>query len=193
MTVVRPSAALQRLRPRPPQPVPRLVRREDVPAWDWTGMHLDGTLVPLWRDVSRRADVPESPTLRAAALAPLVPARGVLGRLSAVWVHTGRVDPPRRVDVLVPSGARRPEPHPDRQAAEAELRDDDVLAVGPVRVTGVTRTAVDVARWVPPAPAVRALRALVEVGLDPAAVHDVLAAAHGGRGVRTARRTLALV
>lgn len=187
-----PPRALRRLRPTPPAPVAPLVRREDVPPWVWTGLHLDGALVPVLRDVSRVRDAGEAPVLRAAALAPLVPTRGAVGRLAAAWVHAGGT-PPRRVEVLVRSGARRPDPHPDRVTAEAELDDRDLVRLGGVLVTTVTRTAADVARWVPPAEAVRVLRALVPVGLDPADVARLLEHRTGGRGVRTARRVLAQV
>lgn len=230
-------AALRRLRPGTPPPAPLVVRRDDVPASAWTGLHLDGVLAPLWRDTARvvdrtardttaldvpaldvpaldviahddaaldgpslgdaaaadaAPDVPVHPAVRAAAFAALVPARGAVGREAAAWVHAGG-PPPGRVTVLVRSGARRPDPHPGRTTAEADLTDTDVVDVGGVRVTTVLRTAVDVARWLPTEDALRVLRRLRPVGLDPAAALHRLEAHAGGRGVRRARRTLRLV
>lgn len=181
--------ALHRLRPRPAPSVTAVVRRVEVAPWEWTGLHLDGVLVPLWRDVARVATVAEDPALRALAFAELVPARAAVGRLSAAWVHTGGT-PPARVTVLVRSAARRPEPHPDRESAEADLLDDDLRVIGGVRVTSVARTAVDVARWVPTPAAVPVLRALLPCGWDPDDTQRRLAAHPRGRGLRTARATL---
>lgn len=188
MTAVAP-AALRRLRP-PPPPKPRpVVRRDEVPPWTWTGLHLDGVLVPLWRDTARVAGVPEDAAVRAAAFAALVPRRAAVGRLAAAWVHAGGV-PPARVTVLVRSGARRPAPHPDRATAEADLADADLQDLGGVLVTTVTATAVDVARWVPAPTAVPVLRALLACGLDPAAALRRLETHTGGRGLRAARVAL---
>ena len=184
--------ALQRLRPPTPGPPAAVVARTDVPASTWTGLHLDGVLVPLWREVSRLVTVDEGPAVRAQAFAALVPGRAVVGQLAAAWVHAGGT-PPHRVTVLVRSGARRPDPHPDRLAAEADLADDDVQSCGGVAVTTVLRTALDVARWVPADRALPALRALVPAGLRPDEALGRLATRAGGRGVRAARRTLAQV
>ncbi|MBO3087232.1 hypothetical protein [Cellulomonas dongxiuzhuiae] len=192
MTVCDPAAApnfLQRLRPRPPSPGPVVLRRGDVPAWAWTGLHLDGVLAPLWGDVARVRGTPEDPAVRACAFAPLVPQRGAVGQLAAAWVHAGGT-PPRRVTVLVRSGARRPDPHPDRTTAEADLVDEDLQTLGGVLVTTVTRTAVDVARWVPAPTAVPVLRTLLPRGLDPRAALRQIDAHPGGRGLRAARATL---
>ncbi|MCC2323073.1 type IV toxin-antitoxin system AbiEi family antitoxin [Cellulomonas xiejunii] len=185
-------APLHRLRPRVAAPGPDVVRRDDVPPWAWTGLHLDGALVHLWRDTARVTGTPEDRALRASAFAPLVPRRGVVGRLSAAWVHAGGT-PPDRVTVLVRSGARRPRPHPHRVSAEADLVDEDLLTVGGVLVTTLTRTAVDVARWVHPHTAVPVLRALVTQGLDPDDARRRIEAHAPGRGLRAARVTLRLV
>ncbi|MBO0922774.1 hypothetical protein J1G42_18300 [Cellulomonas sp. zg-ZUI222] len=220
-------AALRRLRPGAPPSVPLVVRRAELPASAWTGLHLDGVLAPLWRDTARVVDRNASggsasdssasddaavggtavagtafdgtvvdhvvdPAVRAAAFAALVPQRGTVGREAAAWVHAGG-SPPGRVTVLVRSGARRPDPHPSRTTAEADLTEADVVDLGGVRVTTVLRTAVDVARWLPTEDALRVLRRLPPVGLDPADALRRLEQHAGGRGVRRARRTLRLV
>jgi len=185
-------STLHRLRPLPVPPPPRVVHRDDVPSWVWTGLHLDGVLVPLWRDVARVVGAPDDAVTRAAAFAALVPPRAAVGRLAAVWVHVGG-EPPSRVAVLVRSGARRLDPHPDRSTAEADLRDADVEQIGGVGVTTVARTGIDVARWVPAPAAVPALRALQRLGFTPDDARHHLDRHPGARGVRAARSTLALV
>lgn len=192
MTTNAPAPApLHRLRPRTP-PVPPVVHRADVTPLEWAGLHRDGLLAPLWLDAARVTTHPEDPAVRAAALHALVPHRAAVGRRSAAWVHTGGAPPPR-VDVLVRTRARRPDPHPDRRTHEADLAQDDVVDLGEVRVTTVLRTALDVARWLPADDAVPVLRALVGVGLDTGRALRLLTERSGGRGVRGARTVLARV
>ncbi len=174
----------------PPSTVlPSLVRRADVGAATWHALVRDQVVRPLWGDVGVAADLDDTPSLRAAALADLVPRRGVVGRCSAAWVHTGG-RPPSRVDVLVAARAHRADPDPRRTSAEATLAAEDVVRIGPLRVTTVQRTGTDVARWVGPAQALPVLADLCCVGFDPRrALHD-LDAMPGQRGVRAARATL---
>ncbi|WP_309134228.1 hypothetical protein [Cellulomonas sp.] len=181
-------AALVRLRPRPVD-LPPVVHRADLGPLAWAGMLADGALVPLRGDVARTTGTAETPAVRAAAVARLVPPRGVVGRTAAVWVHTGG-PPPRRVDVLVASGARRPDPHPDRRVAEAVLGPEDVVALGPVRVTTPLRTALDVARWETSASAQEALARLASAGVDLVAALRALHRFEGHRGVRSGRAAL---
>ncbi|MCR6690131.1 hypothetical protein [Cellulomonas sp.] len=168
-----------------PRPLPRLVRRDDLSSAAWTGMLLDGALTPLWGGVAVTGTPPPSAADRAAALAPLLTRRGVVGREAAAWVHTGAA-PPARACVLVPCGVRRPDPAPGRYCAEALLGEDDVALVGGVPVTTVDRTALDVARWLPREVALPALVALVGVGLDLAAARRGLQALRGRAHVRDA-------
>lgn len=179
---------MRALRPVPVR-LPDVVHRDALSPLAWAGLHRDGLLEPLWGDAAATVGVLPGTARRALALAPLVPARGTVGRLAAAWVHTGLL-PPEQVDVLVPSGGRRTDPHPRRRAAEAVLDDRDVLVVAGVRVTTVLRTGVDVARWVPEATAVPALRALVDVGMDPDAALAELGRFGGHRGVVRATRLL---
>jgi hypothetical protein len=166
--------------------VPSLVRRRDVSGAEWTGMLLDRARVPIWDGVAVCARHEVTPALRLAALSELVPQRGVVGRTAAAWVHAGGARPPR-VDVLVPAGVRRTDPHPLRRAAEGPLPDEDVLDLGTGRVTTVQRTALDVARYAAPGDAVRLLVGLLPLGLDPYAAVATLRDLAGGRGVQQAR------
>lgn len=182
------SAALHAYRPCPAV-VPVLVRRGEVPPAEWTGMLLDRARIPLWGDVAIDARHEVTPALRMAALADLVPPRGVVGRSAAAWVHAGGPRP-ATVDVLVPPGARRADPHPLRRAAEGPLPARDVLDLGTGRVTTVQRTGLDVARYAPADEALRLLVGLLPHGYDPYAALASLAGMAGGRGTRRARALL---
>ncbi len=182
------STALIAYRPAVVEPAP-LVRREDVAAPVWTGMLLDGALVPLWHGVAVRADVEVTPAVRLAAVNGLVPHRGVVGRAAAAWVHAGGPGPDR-VDVLVPVGVRRVDPHPARRAAEGPLPAQDVLHLGAGRVTTVQRTGLDVARYTAQDEAAGRLTALLGVGFDPQAALATLDDLPGERGILRARSLL---
>ena len=169
--------------------LPHTVSRDDVGAAAWFGLLRDGVVRLVWGDVAIAADLVDTPEVRASALAPLVPARGVIGRRTAAWVHTGRF-PPVRVEVLVRTGERRADPHPARVAAEADLSPADVVRVGAHRATSVQRTGIDIARMLPAAEAVPTLRALQDVGFEPTRALAVLAELRGHRGIRQAHATL---
>jgi hypothetical protein len=172
-----------------PRVLSRLVRREDWGAADWAGMLRDGVLTELWPDVAAVGPSPPGPADRAAALAPLLPRHGVLGRDAAAWVYTG-VLRPARACVLVPCGVRRPDARPGRACAEAELPADDVDTVGGVPITCLARTGADVARWLEPERAVDVLVALVGVGLDLGDTRRRLDQLAGRRHLRTAREAV---
>ncbi|MEZ0449620.1 hypothetical protein [Cellulomonas sp. ICMP 17802] len=169
--------------------LPRTVQRAEIGAAAWFGLLRDGVVRVVWGDVAIAADLVDTPELRAHALAPLVPARGVLGRRTAAWVHTGCF-PPDRVEVLVRTGGRRTDPHPARIAAEATLAGHDVVRVGGLRATSVRRTGLDVARILPRDEALPVLRALQRVGFRPHEALDQLATLAGQRGILRARATL---
>lgn len=170
--------------------VPDVVHRDDVGALAWAGMHGEGSVVRLWGDAGVRVDALLEPVNRVAAIARLVPPRGVVGRLAAAWVHAGG-PAPARVAVLVPSGGRRTDPHPDRIAAEADLLPEDVVRIGAARATSLLRTGLDVATCCPPEAAWPALVRLVVAGLDPDAALRRLDGAPGRRGSQAARGLLA--
>jgi hypothetical protein len=183
------SSALAAYRPAPPPARTVVVRRDGVPASAWFGQLRDGALRVVWGDVAIAADVVPTPELRALALADLVPRRTVVGRCSALWVHTGR-HPPERLEVLVGRRARHTAPHPWRVSHEADLTDDDVVRFAGVRVTGVQRTGVDVVRCLPAADALVALLDLVPLGFDAVAATGTVSGLRGHRNVRQAVRVL---
>ncbi|WP_129339843.1 hypothetical protein [Cellulomonas endophytica] len=173
----------------PPGRLPDLLPRARTRPGTWFDLHRSGALVAVADGTAARCAALAVPAVRAAALASLVPARAALARTAAAWVHVGG-PPPTRVEVVVPTGARRVDPHPGRVALEAALPAADLVTLGPVRVTTPARTAADVARALPPEDARPWLRRLADGGLEVRDVLDALAARPGGRGVRQARALL---
>jgi len=170
--------------------VTSLIRREDIAPADWTGMLRDGALTLVWHGVAIRAGHRITMPVRLAAMAPLVPRRGVNGRASAAWVYAGG-PLPDKVDVVVPPGARHTDPHPRRRTVEAALpaaEVHDVPACG--RITTVQRTGLDVARYAPREVTLRLLVGLWRRGFEPDAALDTLDAMVGARGVRQAREAI---
>lgn len=175
---------------RQPCAVPDQLHAHELGSVPWQTLVRDGIARHVWGTVAIAADLPETPDIRATAVLPLVPPRGVVGRAAAVWVHTGGPGP-RRIDVLVAPRARRPDPHPLRVPHESALPGRDVVVVGPLRVTTVERTAVDVARWSGPSDAGALLERLVRcAGLDPNGALRLLDGLSGHRGTRAAREAL---
>ncbi|WP_028046301.1 hypothetical protein [Cellulomonas sp. URHE0023] len=169
--------------------LPETLRRADVGAAAWWRLLDDGVVRSLWGDVAIAADLEETPARRSGAIAELVPARGVVGRRSAVWLHTGQC-PPRRIDVLVPTRTRRADPHPLRVTAESTFAADDVIQVGSVRATTVQRTGLDICRHLPLAQALELLEPLLAAGFDPALARTQLEQLGGHRGILGAREVL---
>ena len=159
---------------RSPGPAGLLVHRADLGDVAWQVLLRDGHVTRLLDDVGLPAAVPATPVLRAAALAPGVPAREAVARSSAVWVHLGGPAPARPVTTAVPGH---------------EVR--DVVRLAGVRVTTPRRTARDLLALDPPDVArALVLRLVAEAGVDLAHVHADLTAAAARRGVR---RALALL
>ncbi|TFD78881.1 hypothetical protein [Cryobacterium psychrophilum] len=105
---------------------------------------LDGEVYPLgacWCPI----DQIDGPSLRAASLAPLVPARGIIERASAAWVY-GFLAEPREHELCVDVHARAhvlPSTHVHLR--EVVCSDVDIRALGGLRVTTPLRTVVDLA------------------------------------------------
>ncbi|HEX5334007.1 MAG TPA: hypothetical protein VFW79_15320 [Cellulomonas sp.] len=152
----------------------------------------DGITLVVRGDLTIPADAAATPELRLASLAALVPARCVVGRQAALWVHTGAHEP-QRVAVLVGPRVRRPDPHPGRTPHECELTDADVVSLGAGRATSVQRTGLDIARWFPADQAQELLGPLCDAGFDAASALRTIDALGGYAGVRDARATLARI
>ncbi|NVM97901.1 hypothetical protein [Arthrobacter sp. SDTb3-6] len=161
-------------------------------------MELDGVLVRVFGKAFRSAAEPETPALRAAALAHQVPAsmaaRAVLGRGSAAWIH-GCAPPPAAICLLLDRRHRTTSlpPHSGCTVHEVHLGTYDVEQLGGARVTCALRTAVDVAMHEPPAaavPVLLALSAAPELQCPLGRINAALATAHHIPG---RRRALALL
>ena len=166
-------------------PASPVVREADVGPVAWQVLLRDRHLVLLRDGAAVPAWLPVTPAVRAAALAPLVPARCAVARAAAVWVHLGG-PPPDRVHVVAPRRVRVPDPAPGREASVTDLAATDVVVVGGVRVTTPRRTAVDLLSHEPPERALPLVARLRAAGLDPARIRADVAAAAGRRGVRAA-------
>lgn len=156
--------------------------RDDVRA-----MCRDGDVRKICHGVYISADVPDSLTLKAAALKRVVPERAVICRRTAAWLHD--------VDVLA-LGAHLQAP-PVEMLVPAEtaavrrrgvlgysgvLRDDEVHEIDGVLVTSPVRTALDLGRWLPLIDGVAGIDAMLHAGIVD---HDELdEAAHRLRGYR---------
>lgn len=128
-------------------------------------MTMDGVLCHVFGQYFRPASLPESPSLRAAALQQQVPAylshRAVVGQLAAAWVH-GCAPLPEVVSLLVDNDGNSVS-LPRRSGCsvrQVRLPAQDVLLVGSTRVTSPLRTAMDVARSAPELLARPVLRAM---------------------------------
>ncbi|MFD2794712.1 hypothetical protein ACFS27_14230 [Promicromonospora vindobonensis] len=140
----------------------------------WSDLRRSGALAVLHDGVAvASGSVVESPH-RALALAGDVPARCVLAASTAAWVHTGLYDggaapawpADAPVELAYAPDTHYPAARPGRVTRRAPgLTRDTVLLAG-VAVTGMVRTAVDVACTAPPEAAVPVLVALAGRGVD---------------------------
>jgi hypothetical protein len=156
----------------------------------------EGLVRPVVADVVVAGDVGDHTDVRVAAARLLLPPAAVngagwaVGYGSAVWMHLGWWPDGRqdRLDLLLPAGRPRPK-DPGLRPRQAAVRADEIVRIGGVPVTGVVRTAADVARDLPPDPALAALRRMGELlGLRPGPVLETLAGMRYSRGAATARR-----
>lgn len=146
-------------------------------------MRDEGLLRRVLSQVHVAADLPDDGAARARAAAALVTRAaaalvmkdGVLGHLSAAWVH-GAIDvAPVVVDVLRDRAVWLPSTSCVRVHA-ARLSPADVHRVAGVEVTSPLRTATDLARWLSPLESTPLLvRLLSDHHLQPSAVLHRLA------------------
>lgn len=91
----------------------------------------------------------DGPPVRAASLAPLVPRRAIIERLSAAWVYS-LVPEPAQHEFCVDLDARaHTHPSPRLHLREVVCPGSDTEEIGGVRVTTPLRTVIDLARWAP--------------------------------------------
>lgn len=110
----------------------------------WQSLCLDGRLTPVRDHYAVLASTPTTRAHRARTLCALVQTRTVVGRQSALWVHTGQAIS-TQVHLLYEPTQHRPKPQPGAQTHQTMLTPQDILEIDGVHVTGATRTAVDLA------------------------------------------------
>lgn len=129
-----------------PPALPLVLDVEVLAACELRSAFLDGDLRMLGAAFCP-LDVPPSSVVRAAALVRSVPAGHVVERMSAAWVHGAHPVAPHPVQLCIRSTHRvRVRPSRDREVRQVVLADAELEQVGPLRVTGWFRTAVDVVR-----------------------------------------------
>jgi len=158
----------------------------------------DGLLRRVVGDVVVAAVVDLGPAGRAAALALLLPPGAVAIASTAAWVHAGEaVGVPALLEVALDAAGARRLQREGRcggvpvSATRSAPPGDEVVVIGPLRVTTPARTLLDVARTAPQRTA-RVRRALLDAGLEEADLTRAGAGARGTARVRLARRRLAL-
>jgi hypothetical protein len=162
-------------------------------------LHREGVVVLLVGDAYAPADAAGAAGIRAAAAELVLPAGAVLAGVAAAWVHGvggGSLvsvcgDP--GVDVISPPGlVPRPKSRGWLRIRQFSLADDDRLDVGGLALTSPVRTAVDLARLLPPAVAVDLLVHLADAtGVRPPAVELRIDRMAPFRGVVTAKQVIA--
>lgn len=164
---------LRRLFTPPPTAPPRTVRPGDVGGdIAFASLHASGHLFALAPGVGVLPGTVTTSTDRLLALSHRIPPRTVVGRLSAAWAHTGHGDP-TTLTVLYAPQSHRPSHAPGIRTHQATLSHDDIDGIGPLRLTGPLRTALDLARHVPRAHALPALTSLYDAGLLDVEALDV--------------------
>lgn len=121
---------------------PTLLDRRVLPLAELLALCLDGQLYRVG-DSFAAPDTPDTPGLRAHALAATVPVRVIAERATAAWIHGTRSRPPARPQLCIdPSrrGTRLPVGVDGRQRT---FEPGETIAIGPIAVTTPLRTAAD--------------------------------------------------
>jgi hypothetical protein len=174
--------------------VPFLAMEEELP--EMASLARNGLVRRVVGRVHVAADIRDSPAVRATALRLLLPRRlllvpAVLSGPTACWLAVGGPSP-TGLDLIVPPRVGRTAPRGIR-VHQMRLEADDVRPLGGLFLTEPDRTAVDIARGVPPDQALPSLRRLRSAtGVGPDAVASRLDRMRGARGARQARRTIQL-
>ncbi|WP_165307353.1 type IV toxin-antitoxin system AbiEi family antitoxin [Agromyces binzhouensis] len=132
--------------------LPSVLDLDDLPLAELCAARLDGEVMRIgdgWCPV----DEPDLPGLRAASVAPGLPAPFVVERRSAAWVHGALPAPPPVAECCVPHSSRvstRSLP-PGLLLREVAIAAADIAVIGGVRCTTPDRTVYDLVRDAEPA------------------------------------------
>lgn len=148
-----------------------------------------GLITRILRGVYLDTDVHPDRSLRAQALALVVGRRQLVVDRTAAWVHGGeRIESAAHGAVPLDLFGRRHHP-----GGELPLGPEDVVRLGPVRVTSPLRTALDVARLLAPDRALAALDGMIRAGsLDHCRLLAAAATLADQPGARQARELIAV-
>jgi hypothetical protein len=170
-----PGVSLAALLDPRPAPVPLVVTPAHVGGQvAWSDLRRAGALVELRDGVAVAAASVVGSRHRALVLADDVAGRCVLAASTAAWVHTGVYDgvvapawpADSPVELAYSPDAHCPAPRPGRVVRRAPGLARDTVRLAGVPVTGIVRTALDVACTASSEAAVPALVALAECGVD---------------------------
>ncbi|GAA1061289.1 hypothetical protein [Agromyces bracchium] len=127
--------------------LPSVLDVDDLPLAELCAARLDGEVMRIgagWCPI----DEPDLPGLRAASVAPRLPAPFVIERRSAAWVHGALPAPPPAAECCVP--------HAERVATrslpagmilrEVAIEAHDIVVIGGIRCTTLHRTVYDLVR-----------------------------------------------
>ncbi|SDQ47599.1 hypothetical protein SAMN05428996_1853 [Quadrisphaera sp. DSM 44207] len=168
------------------------VTGRDAPRAVLDAMVAEGLLVPVAGGVLLPADLADVPAARAAALAHVVPAGGVVTSAAALWVH-GLLERCPVVDVLLPPGAVGGSRlvRPGARLRGALIAPEEVARHGALAVAVLARAAADAARWAPEGRAVGLVVRALRAGCSPDAVLAALDRPSRAPGTRRGRQVLA--
>lgn len=167
-----------------------LFRPDDLDPIAWQVLVHEGAL----RVVAPGVAIPHrrrpTPTLRAAALAGVLPRGWTFGGATAYWLHAGDGPGPTTLAVIGPPEAHQPHDLPGRVLHQQMLPARDRTMIAGVPTTTMLRTAVDLACLTPPASALPRLLRLAELGVDLRAALNRIGGLGRQRGVLRGDRTV---
>ena len=163
--------------------------RASLGARTWDVLVRDGDVIELWDGHGLPAGMVASPELRARSLTGHVPRDVVVGRRTAAWVHTGSPRPVR-LCILYAARGYRPRNTTGLDVSQAAVRPWETCTLGGLRITDPTRTALDVATWLPDDEVQTVLLALLHHGVDADACLLRLDRVASWRGAARARETI---
>jgi hypothetical protein len=108
----------------------------------WQVLVRDGVLHEVVPGAACAAGTSVGPGLRAALVASRVPSRAIVTARTAAWIHTGS-GTSEVLDLACSAGRHRPDRPPGARLWQAPLLLPDTVRVGPLRVTDLTRTVVE--------------------------------------------------
>lgn len=177
-------------------PTPARTPRSLLPEPTLRALALDGALVPIgWG--YQPIDLPTTPTLRAASIAPrvpdaLAPGLTVVGGRTAAWLWGAEARLEEPLTIFIRPGGRMPAvDQPGAHLYGTELDDAEIVSLGELLVTSPVRTAIDLLRTPPRRFEEQAVVRLLEERRIPAA--EIRAALVAGRRLPNRRLALARI